>query len=102
MKALEKDIERLLVERIRKIGGRCLKFVSPGFTGVPDRIILLPGGRIRFAETKQKGKYERARQKVVHRLLRELGFIVYSTVDSSEKVNAIVADCLEVMNGTDL
>ena len=48
----EKRIERNLVERIKKIGGMCLKFVSPGTSGVPDRLIILPGGRIVFAELK--------------------------------------------------
>lgn len=99
---LEKDIEWQLTKGIRSIGGRCLKFVSPGFTGVPDRIILLPGGRIFFAELKQKGKFEKARQKLVHKMLRELGFTVYNTVDSIEKINAIIQDCMEVTHGKDL
>ena len=96
---LEKDIERKLIKPIRSLGGLCLKFVTPGFTGVPDRIILLPGGMIRFVETKQPGKKERARQRLVHGLLRKLGFIVYSTVDSAEKIDRIIADCTEAVNG---
>ena len=53
---LEKEVERKLKDPIKQMGGLCLKFVCPGFTGVPDRIILLPGGRLVFVETKQKGK----------------------------------------------
>lgn len=49
---LEKTIERRLVEGVRKLGGMCIKFVSPGTPGVPDRIIITATGRIIFAELK--------------------------------------------------
>lgn len=93
---LEKDIETKLIKPIRALGGLCLKFETPGYTGVPDRIILLPGGHVCFVETKQPGKRERARQVFVHGVFRAMGFTVYSTVDSVEKVAAIVRDCEEV------
>lgn len=97
---LEKDIEQKLIQPIRKIGGLCLKFETPGYTGVPDRIILLPGGIVRFVETKNKGKKERARQVLVHGILRALGFTVYSTIDSPAKVIDVVEDCRKaVENG---
>lgn len=51
---LEKTIERRLVEGVKKLGGMCLKFVSPGTQGVPDRIILTAGGRVIFAELKSE------------------------------------------------
>lgn len=51
---LEKDIEKFLNDNIKKLGGRSYKFVSPGNSGVPDRIIFLPGGRIYFVELKTK------------------------------------------------
>ena len=53
MTELERDIERALVGMVKRHGGLCLKWVCPGFAGVPDRIILLPGGRAIFAETKR-------------------------------------------------
>lgn len=96
---LEKDIERKLVKPIKLLGGLCLKFESPGYTGVPDRIILLPGGRICFAELKKWGKTERARQVYVQGMLRQMGFVVYSSVDSPEKVNQIAEDCRRAANG---
>lgn len=49
----ERDIERALVGMVKRNGGLCLKWVCPGWSGVPDRIILLPGGRVLFAETKR-------------------------------------------------
>ena len=52
----EKQIEQKLVQAVRKSGGMCMKFVSPNFDGMPDRVILLPGGKIAFAELKAPGK----------------------------------------------
>ena len=96
---LERDIEKKLVRPIRDLCGRCLKFETPGFTGVPDRIILLPGAHIVFVETKHPGKKERARQVYVHGLLRAMGFTVYSTIDSVVKVAAIIEDCRRLVYG---
>lgn len=96
---LEREIESKLREPIKRLGGLCLKFVTPGFTGVPDRIILLPGGRVLFVETKVPGKVERPRQLYVHGLLRRLGFTVYSTVDNAAKVEAIAEDCRRLVYG---
>ncbi len=48
----ESEIERWLVNQIKDLGGIADKFVSPGNPGVPDRIIVMPSGRIIFAELK--------------------------------------------------
>ena len=48
----ERDIEKKLVQGVKKLGGECLKWVSPGNTGVPDRIVILPSGDIFFVELK--------------------------------------------------
>lgn len=53
MTTLEKDIERRLRQKVEHLGGFCLKWVCPGWSGVPDRIVLLPGGRIHFVELKR-------------------------------------------------
>ena len=72
---LEKDVEAYLVAKVRKLGGRCLKFVSPGNAGVPDRILLFPQGVVIFVETKRpRGSVVASRQKVWHERLRRLGF----------------------------
>lgn len=96
---LEREIESKLKKPIEQLGGLCLKFVTPGFTGVPDRIIFLPGGRAVFVETKAPGRVERPRQKLVQGILRRLGFTVYSTVDNAVKVAAIVEDCRRLVYG---
>ena len=90
---LEKEIERHLRDSVRALGGLCLKLVCPGFTGVPDRLVLLPGGALCFAELKRPGQVERQRQSFVQQRLRRLGFAVFSSVDSWAKVDDVLAWC---------
>ena len=90
---LEKDVERKLKKAVEALGCLCLKFESPGYTGVPDRVILVPGGLIAFAETKAPGRKERPRQVWVQQELRKMGFHVFSTVDSIDKVTEVVRWC---------
>ena len=73
----EKFIEQKLVTAVKGRGGIAPKFVSPGFAGMPDRLVLLPGGVFAFAELKAPGKKPRALQMARHRMLKELGFRVY-------------------------
>lgn len=70
---LEKDIEQYLIDNVKKLGGRCYKFTSPGNSGVPDRIVFLPGGVIYFVELKTKYKGPRPLQRVQIRRLTRLG-----------------------------
>jgi len=74
---MEKKIETYLCKSVKAAGGRALKLVCPGTSGVPDRLILLPGGRAFFAETKDAGKKPTEKQKYRHQQLRALGFRVY-------------------------
>jgi hypothetical protein len=70
---LEKDIEKLFRDEIKKAGGKAYKFTSPGNDGVPDRIVMLPGGRIVFVELKtDTGKLSRL-QELQCRQIAELG-----------------------------
>ena len=62
----EKQIERYLVEGVKKLGGLCHKFVSPGTQGVPDRLIITAQGRIIFAELKtEKGMLSKIQEYVI-------------------------------------
>ncbi|EHY0365678.1 VRR-NUC domain-containing protein [Salmonella enterica] len=72
----ENLIEKHLVTEVKKAGGIAYKFVSPGRRSVPDRIVLLPGGRLVFVECKAPGKPPRADQLREHERLRALGFSV--------------------------
>lgn len=80
----EKTIEIKLAEAVRLRGGLAPKFTSPGFAGMPDRIVLMPGGRMAFVEVKAPGKKPRPLQAARHRLLRDLGFRVYVLDDASQ------------------
>lgn len=82
--ALEKEIEQKLVTEVKKMGGICPKWVSPGLNGVPDRIVLLPDGKIAFVELKAPGKKPRALQRRRQAELRHLGFRVYVLDDPSQ------------------
>ena len=76
MTVLEKEIEAKLVKLVKQTGGLCLKWVCPGWAGVPDRIVLLPGGRVMFVELKKpKGGKLSERQIWWARKLRSLGFV---------------------------
>lgn len=72
----ESIIEKHLVDEVKKIGGIAYKFVSPGRRSVPDRIVMLPGGRLVFVECKAPGEQPRADQLREHKRLRTLGFTV--------------------------
>ena len=73
----EKQVEQKLVQAVRRAGGLCPKLVSPGTDGLPDRLVLLPGGRLGFVEVKAPGRKPRPLQ--LHRMdrLRALGFRVF-------------------------
>ena len=85
----EKTIEQKLTQATKQRGGICPKFVSPGFYGMPDRIVLLPMGRIGFVEVKAPGKKPRPLQTARHKLLTRLGFKVY-ILDSEDQIGGIL------------
>ncbi len=89
---LEKEVEQYLCKKVKKeLQGWALKFVSPGLNGVPDRIVLVPMGRIYFVELKAPGKKLRKLQEYVCGLIKQLGFKVLR-IDTKEKVDAFVRE----------
>lgn len=80
----ETDIEQRLVQAVKAAGGWCPKCISPGTNGMPDRIILMPGGRIAFVEVKAPGQKPRKLQIRRHVRLRHLGFRVFVLDDPDE------------------
>lgn len=86
---LEKTIEHKLTVAVKKVGGIAVKFVSPSFAGMPDRLILLPDGLIAFVELKAPGEHPRPLQESRHRLLRSLGFKVY-VIDRPEQIGGML------------
>ena len=85
----EKNIESRLVAEVRRRGGLAPKFVSPGLDGVPDRLILLPGGKFAFAELKAPGKTLRPLQALRKRQLEKLGFRVF-VIDGTEQIGGVL------------
>ena len=73
------------------MGGIAPKFTSPGFDGMPDRLVLLPGGRMGFVELKAPGKKPRALQLARHRLLRRLGFKVF-VIDEINQIDGVLEE----------
>ena len=87
----ETEIEKKLVLKVKAKGGIAPKFVSPSYAGMPDRLVLLPGGVFAFAELKAPGMKPRPLQVARHRMLRDLGFKVY-VIDGTEQFE-------EMLNG---
>ncbi len=85
----EKVIEEKLAAEVKRRGGICPKWVSPGFDGMPDRIVLLPDGQIGFVEVKAPGERPRPLQVSRHELLRSLGFPVY-VLDDPDQIGGIL------------
>lgn len=87
----ENVIESYLRDRVKQVGGKAYKFVSPGNAGVPDRLVLLSGGRTVFVELKAPGKKPTAIQLLQHKKLRNLGFKVL-VIDSKEMVDEFLKE----------
>ena len=87
----EKAIETKLTQAVKRKGGLCPKFVSPGWDGVPDRIVLLPGGRLAFVEVKAPGEHMRPLQVYRKRQLEALGFLVYC-LDDPAKIDKLLTE----------
>ena len=85
----EKFIEQKLATAVKTKGGIAPKFVSPSFAGMPDRLILLPGGLMAFAELKAPGMKPRPLQVARHEMLRRLGFRVY-VIDGIEQIGGML------------
>lgn len=80
----EKTIEQKLVREVKLRGGICPKFTSPGYDGMPDRLVILPKGHIGFVEVKAPGEKPRPIQLSRHRLLKALGVKVYVLDDPGQ------------------
>lgn len=91
-KKREKLIEQFLGKIVKNKGGLSLKLWPFNFTGLPDRLILLPGAKLYFVELKREigGKLS-PRQKIVHKQLNDLGFPVY-ILNSYELITDFLKD----------
>ena len=87
----EKTVESKLVKAVKSMGGLAPKFISPGLDGVPDRLVLLPGGKMAFIELKAPDKNLRPLQVRRKRQLESLGFLVYC-MDRPEQIGVILSE----------
>lgn len=94
---LEKELEAKLVKGVEQLGGLCLKWVCPGNSGVPDRIVLLPGGHVLFVELKRPGKNSLdPLQRIWRRTLSRMRFDVL-VVNSGDTLRAALGAFEEVV-----
>lgn len=87
----ESALERRLVREVERIGGKAPKWTSPGERGVPDRLVILPGGRTIFVEMKAPGKQLDPLQEKWARTLRKLGHEHYK-LDSDEEIDRFIRE----------
>lgn len=85
----ENEVEKYLLTRIKTMGGRVIKLNSSSMRGLPDRMILLPKGRIYFVELKAPGKTPRPLQAAVIKSMIDMGFEVL-VIDTKEKVGEFI------------
>jgi len=85
----EKIVEQKLIRAVKDMGGLALKFTSPGFDGMPDRLVLLPYKKIAFVEVKAPGKKLRPLQEKRKRQLESLGFLVFC-LDRPEQIGGML------------
>lgn len=94
----EKVLEAELRERCKALGWMCIKLTSQYQRGLPDRLILMPGGRVCFVEIKTTGKKPTALQRMTHERLRALGYRV-EVVDTTESLDNLIAELLYEVQG---
>ena len=85
----EKEIEQKLVKAVKAVDGLCIKFTSPGMDGVPDRLILMTGGKLAFIELKATGKKPRPLQIKRMEQLKRLGFLCF-VLDDIELIGGML------------
>ncbi len=94
----ESELEEKFREMVKQAGGKAYKFVSPGNAGVPDRIVILPEGRICFVELKKKGETPRKLQEHRKRELETLGCMT-AVVDDEESAASVIRAILDRERG---
>ena len=87
----EKVLERKLVAEVKTVGGWAIKLSPDLFNGLPDRLVLLPGGKLFFAEIKETGKKPTRIQNYVMNKIRDLGFTVMVIDRSTQIINTLEA-----------
>jgi hypothetical protein len=90
----EKTVESKFTSAVKAKGGLAVKFTSPGFNGMPDRLVMFPGGRIAFVEVKAPGETPRPLQRSRLKLLRRLGFKAF-VLDNTSDIPKIIEEVMQ-------
>ena len=90
----EKTVESKFTSAVKAKGGLAVKFTSPGFNGMPDRLVMFPGGRIAFVEVKAPGETPRPLQLSRLKLLRRLGFKAF-VLDNTSDIPKIIEEVMQ-------
>lgn len=96
----EKELEKMFKDEVKKAGGCAYKFVSPGMSGVPDRLVVLPGNAVGFVELKAPGKKSRPEQCYQQRKLENLGCYV-AVLDNPSLIRQVIEE-IQKHNATNL
>lgn len=87
----EKELEKMFRDEVKKAGGCAYKFVSPGMSGVPDRLVVLPDNCIGFVELKAPGKESRPEQRYQQRRLVAMGCYV-TVLDDPDNIQQVIQE----------
>lgn len=87
----EKEVEEKFRKAIKQAGGKAYKFISPGNDGVPDRLVVMPGGSICFVELKAPGKKPTPLQSLRMRELENLGCKVF-VLDNPDNIQQLLRE----------
>ena len=99
MGVLERRVEQALKDSIREMGGEALKWVSPGKASVPDRVCLLPGGRVLLVEAKtQTGRLSPGQKRFMEQIV-DRSQTPAAVVHGVRDVAAMLADYAEWVDG---
>lgn len=94
---LEKQIEAKVCDYAKERGLLVYKFTSPARAAVPDRLFVLPNGKIFFCEFKRGGQKATAAQEREHHRLRQHKVVVY-VIDDVVAGLRMVDDMIEYAN----
>ena len=90
----EKTVESKFTSAVKAKGGLAVKFTSPGFNGMPDRLVMFPGGRIASVEVKAPGETPRPLQRSRLKLLRRMGFKAF-VLDNTSDIPKILEEVMQ-------
>ena len=80
----ESEVEGYLKRRLCGLGIDCVKYVPDQLPGMPDRMLLLPDGKVMWVELKTDGGRVSPLQMYRHAWLRKLGHDVRVVWDKQQ------------------